>query len=422
MSSQTGVHVGSGQEALGTGGPEARETLQQLIARSFRDNIRQYTMVLALLVIWLCFAYLTDGIFLSARNLSNLFIQTATTAILAIGMVLIIVTGHIDLSVGSTMGFCGAMSVLLMIRQDWGTAPAVGATLLIGIAIGAWHGFWVAYRRVPAFIVTLASMLAFRGAIIGVTGGQTLGLEMAGNAAAADSYRAIGQNYLPTITAAVEGQIHDTSLYLALVAITLAVVLDWRRRRQRQAYNFTVLPLHWQLLRTVAIVLGMGAFFAIPVTYLGIPYSVILVLVLGVAFAFLTTRTVFGRHLYAIGGNAEAARFSGINIQRRTLYLFMLMGALVAVAGIVYTARLNAATTSAGQNAELDAIASAVIGGTSLMGGEGTIIGAIIGALVMASLDNGMSLLNMDITYQYVIKGAILLLAVWVDMATRKRT
>jgi D-xylose transport system permease protein len=165
----------------------------------------------------------------------------------------------------------------------------------------------------------------------------------------------------------------------------------------------------------------MAAFFGIMVGYLGIPYAIVLVIILAILFTFLAEQTVFGRHLYAIGGNAEAARFSGINIQRNTLGLFMLTGALVAVAGILYTARLNAATTSAGQNAELDAIAAAVIGGTSLMGGEGTILGAIIGALVMASLDNGMSLMNMDITYQYVIKGLILLSAVWVDIATRKQ-
>lgn len=398
------------------------DDLRSLIVRSFRDNIRQYTMFLALLVIWLSFAWFTDGIFLSARNLSNLFVQTATTAILAIGMVLVIVAGHIDLSVGSTMGFCGAISVLLMVQKDWGAATAILATLAIGLIIGAWHGYWVAYRKVPAFIVTLASMLAFRGLIIGVTDGQTLGLEMAGNSAAAEAYRAIGQGYLPTINPAEEGQLHDTSLYFAIVAVLLAVAFDWRRRVKRQHYGFAVLPLHFQLLRTAGIALLMAAFFAIPVMYLGIPYSIILVLLLAVGFAFITNQTVFGRHLYAIGGNAEAARFSGINIARKTMGMFMLMGVLVAIAGIVYTSRLNAATTSGGQNAELDAIAAAVIGGTSLMGGEGTIIGAIIGALVMASLDNGMSLLNMDITYQYVIKGGILLLAVWVDMATRKKS
>lgn len=396
-------------------------TLKERMLRSFRENIRHYTMAIALVAIWLTFALLTDGIFLSSRNLSNLFVQTGTTAILAIGMVLIMVSGSIDLSVGSALGFCGAISALLLIKLGWPPAATIAVTILIGLGIGAWHGYWVAYRGVPAFIVTLASMLALRGAIIGVTDGQTLGLEMAPDTAAAEAFKAIGQGYLPTILPAEEGQLHDTSLYLAFACIAAYLYMDFRRRAQRQRYGFPVLPLHLQLLRAGVIAAAMAGFFAIMVFYLGIPYSIILVLALAVGFTVLAQNTVFGRRLYAIGGNPEAARVSGINIKQQTLWIFMLMGALVAIAGVVYTSRLNAATTSAGQNAELDAIASAVIGGTSLMGGEGTIIGAIIGALVMTSLDNGMSLMNLDITYQYVIKGMILLVAVWVDMATRKK-
>lgn len=396
-------------------------TLKERMLRSFKENIRHYTMAIALVAIWLIFALLTDGIFLSSRNLSNLFVQTGTTAILAIGMVLIMVSGSIDLSVGSALGFCGAVSALLLIKLGWPPMATIAVTILIGLAIGAWHGYWVAYRGVPAFIVTLASMLALRGAIIGVTDGQTLGLEMAPDTAAAETFKAIGQGYLPTILPAEEGQLHDTSLYLAFACIAAYVYMDFRRRAQRQRYGFPVLPLHLQLLRAGVIAAAMAGFFAIMVSYLGIPYSIILVLALAVGFTVLAQHTVFGRRLYAIGGNPEAARVSGINTKQQTLWIFMLMGALVAIAGVVYTSRLNAATTSAGQNAELDAIASAVIGGTSLMGGEGTIIGAIIGALVMTSLDNGMSLMNLDITYQYVIKGMILLVAVWVDMATRKK-
>ena len=396
-------------------------TFSQLIAHSIRENIRQYTMVFALLVIWAIFAVLTDGIFLSARNLSNLFVQTSTTAVLALGMVLVIVTGHIDLSVGSTMGFCGAVAALLMIKLGWGPVPAIAATVAVGRLIGAWHGYWIALRKVPAFIVTLASMLAFRGAIIGVTDGQTLGLEMVPDIDTAEAFKAIGQGYLPTFIPAEEGMVHDSSLAFALVCILAFALFTWRRRKVRLKHRFQVLPLHLELARLIVIAGAMAAFFGIMVGYLGIPYAIVLVIILAILFTFLAEQTVFGRHLYAIGGNAEAARFSGINIQRNTLGLFMLTGALVAVAGILYTARLNAATTSAGQNAELDAIAAAVIGGTSLMGGEGTILGAIIGALVMASLDNGMSLMNMDITYQYVIKGLILLSAVWVDIATRKQ-
>lgn len=395
-------------------------SLASFVAQSFRDNIRQYTMFLALILIWVTFGVLTDGIFLTPRNLSNLFVQTGTTAILAIGMVLIIVTGNIDLSVGSVLGFCGAIAGILLINHSWGPIPTIVATLLSGVLVGAWHGYWVAYRRVPAFIVTLASMLAFRGAIIGVTEGQTIGLEMALNTKDAAAFAELGQGYLPTFSPAVEGQIHDTSLYVALAIIALYIFIDLRRRFARQKAGFPVLPMGLQIARLVLVCAVMAVFFGIMATYLGIPYCILVVLALAALLSFVADKTVFGRRLYAMGGNADAARFSGIDIKRQTLYLFMLTGALVAVAGVIYTARLNAATTSAGQNAELDAIAAAVIGGTSLMGGEGTILGAIVGGLVMTSLDNGMSLMNLDVTYQYVIKGLILLIAVWVDIATRK--
>ena len=398
----------------------AEPGLLDLILGSLKRNTKQYTMFLALLVIWVIFSFLTEGIFLTARNLSNLFVQTVTTAILAIGMVLVIVAGHIDLSVGSVLGFAGAVCAMCMIRLEWGVTLSVVATLLAGLAIGAWHGFWVAYRKVPAFIVTLASMLAFRGLIIGITGGQTQGLEMASQQTA-DWFKHIGQGYLPTIGVVTEGQLHDTSLYLALALILVFLLVSVRRRAARIKYGFPVLPLFAEILRLAFASALMGAFAMIMVIYLGIPWAVIFVLTLAVIFDFVANDTTFGRHLYAIGGNPDAARLSGINVPRHVFGLFMIMGLMTAIAGVVSTSRLNAATTSAGQNAELDAIASAVIGGTSLMGGEGTIFGAVIGALVMASLDNGMSLMNLDITFQYVIKGLILLLAVWVDMAQRKK-
>jgi D-xylose transport system permease protein len=394
--------------------------LRELIVGSIKKNTKQYTMAIALVAIWVIFAFLTDHVFLTPRNLSNLFVQTVTTAILAIGMVLVIVAGHIDLSVGSVMGFAGAACAMFMIQLDWGVIPSVIATLGVGLVIGVWHGFWVAYRKVPAFIVSLASMLAFRGLIIGITGGQTQGLEMA-TERTAERFKLIGQGYLPTFAPAGEGQLHDTSLYCSLALILIFVVMNLRKRAARVKYGFEVLPIHLEVLRLALLSAIIGLFAMIMVIYLGIPWSVLFVLGLAVLFSFIANDTTFGRHLYAIGGNPDAARLSGINVARNTFGLFMIMGMMTAVAGIVYTARLNAATTSAGQNAELDAIASAVIGGTSLMGGEGTIFGAVIGALVMTSLDNGMSLMNLDITFQYVIKGLILLLAVWVDMVQRKK-
>jgi D-xylose transport system permease protein len=394
--------------------------VREAIGTSIRHNAKQYTMFLALLAIWVIFAVLTQGVFISSRNLSNLFVQTVTTAILAIGMVLVIVAGHIDLSVGSVLGFTGAVGAMLMVRFGWGVLPSVAVTLAAGLAVGAWHGFWIAYRKVPAFIVTLASMLAFRGLIIGITGGQTQGLEMA-PPAVADAFKRIGQGYVPTIGAAVQGRIHDTSLLLTAVFIAALVVVSLRRRAARLRYGFAVLPYGLELARIAAVSVLIGVFAMIMVRHLGLPWSVVLMLTLALVFSFIANNTTFGRHLYAIGGNPEAAKLSGIHIPRTTLALFLVQGVVIAIAGLVYTSRLGAATTSAGQNAELDAIAAAVIGGTSLLGGEGTIFGALVGALVMASLDNGMSLMNLDITYQYVVKGLILLVAVWVDMAQRKR-
>jgi len=399
---------------------KVQSRIKDLIFSSIKVNIKQYSMFIALIAIWLIFTFLTDNIFLTPRNLSNLFVQTVFTAILAIGMVLIIVTGHIDLSSGSVLGFCGAVCAMLMIRFGWGVPAAVAGTLVVGLAIGAWHGFWVAYRHVPAFIVTLTSMLAFRGLIIGITGGQTQGLEMA-TEKVAHSFKIIGQGYLPMIHEVNEGQIHDISLYVAIGIILIFIILNLKKRASRIKYGFNVLPMYLEITKLVFISGIIGVFATIMVIYLGIPWSIVLVLVLTVIFSFVANNTTFGRHLYAIGGNAEAAKLSGINIPRKTMILFMIMGVMTSISGIVYTSRLNAATVSAGQNAEMDAIASAVIGGTSLMGGEGTIFGAIIGALVMASLDNGMSLMNLDITFQYVIKGLILLLAVWVDMAQKKK-
>jgi D-xylose transport system permease protein len=400
---------------------EAAEVgLFDLVVGSIKRNTKQYTMMIAVVAIWAIFAFLTERVFLTPRNLSNLFVQTVTTAILAIGMVLVIVAGHIDLSVGSVLGFAGAVCAICMVKLEWGVFPAVLVTLLTGAAVGAWHGFWIAYRKVPSFIVTLASMLAFRGLIIGITGGQTQGLEMAPESVA-ERFKLIGQGYLPTLRAAADGQVHDTSLYFLVALIVAYVVMAVRRRRARQHYGFPVLPAYAEALRLAFVSAVMAIFGMIMVLYLGIPWSVIFVLVLTLILSFVAEDTTFGRHLYAIGGNPDAARLSGISVPRHIFGLFVLMGVLTAMAGIVYTARLNAATTSAGQNAELDAIAAAVIGGTSLAGGEGTILGAIVGALVMTSLDNGMSLMNMDITFQYVIKGLILLLAVWVDIAQRKK-
>ena len=384
-----------------------------LFKELFRRNMRQYTMIAALVVIWIFFAVMTDGTFTSPRNLSNLFLQTVTVAIVACGMVLIIVTGNIDLSVGSVAGFCGAVGAVLQVKYGWDTPSTILAVLITGLIIGAWHGFWVAWKKVPAFIVTLASMLAFRGAILGVTGGATI-------SPMRDSFKEIGSGYIPDLFTA-RGGFNDTSAFLAAVGIILFVWFEIRQRKKRAETGFQQNPLWMDVGRITVISLAIAGAFSIMIFNEGIPYAVLVLLAVVLLFRFIGDRTVFGRRLYAIGGNADAAMLSGISIRKNIMALYMLFGSLVALAGIVMTARLNAATTSAGMNMELDAIAAAVIGGTSLMGGEGKITGAVIGALIMSSLDNGMSLMNIDITWQYIIKGLILLTAVWADVSMRQR-
>jgi D-xylose transport system permease protein len=393
--------------------------LGELLVRSLKQNTKQYTMALALVAIWVIFSLVTDGVFLTPRNLSNLFVQTVITAILAIGMVLVIVAGHIDLSVGSVLGFTGAVCAMAMIEREWGVTLAIAVTLLAGLLIGAWHGFWIAYRKVPAFIVTLASMLAFRGLIIGITGGQTQGLEMAPESTA-EAFKLIGQGYLPTLRPAEVGQVHDTSLIASLAVIVAFVASQLRKRAARRKFGFSVLPAWAEALRLAFLSAIIGGFAMIMVIYLGVPWSVVLLLALAVLFTFVAGDTTFGRHLYAIGGNREAAFYSGINIDRHLIAVFTLMGVMCGIAGIVLTARVGSATSDAGRMMELDAIAAAVIGGTSLLGGQGTIWGALLGALVMASLDNGMSLMNTESFWQPIIKGVILILAVGIDMASRK--
>lgn len=391
----------------------------QVIRESVQHNIRQYTMIIALLGIWAVFSILTEFVFLTPVNISNLFVQSAVTAILAIGMTLVIVTGHIDLSVGSVMGFTGALAAVLMIEAQIPAAFAILLTLGAGVAIGAWHGMWVSRMQLPAFIVTLASMLMFKGGILLITQGQTKDLNMAARADAA-VFKTIGGENLPRLFG--DGlPFHDLSLLLAVLVVFFFVFMEIRKRRSRISHGFTVDPRSLFVFKLVSVSLLISALFSFMIFYRGIPNPVLLVMLVGLLFAFIAQKTTFGRHLYAIGGNKEAAALSGINIRARTLTLFMIMGALAALAGILQTGRSFSASTSAGQNMELDAIAACVIGGTSLMGGQGTIFGAITGALVMASLDSGMSLMGVDVSWQYIIKGLILLLAVWADIATRNK-
>ncbi|WP_461200367.1 sugar ABC transporter permease [Anoxybacillus sp. TBDG-1] len=366
-------------------------------------DIRAYTMIGALIAIWIFFGMLNET-FLSARNLSNLFTQMSVTAILAIGMVLVIVAGHIDLSVGSIVGLTGGVAAILSNWMGMPTSVVILCTLLAGALVGLVQGWLVAYRAIPAFIVTLGGMMIFRGALMGITKSTTIPIFDA-------QFIALGSAYFTDVF----------GIILAAMAVVALFVSTFRKRKSRQQYGFTVSPLPFELTKLFVISALILVFVVTMNSYKGIPFPIIFVIALALIFSFIATKTTFGRHVYAIGGNVEAARLSGINIQRHTMMLFVFTGLLSAIAALVLTARLSSATISAGQMYELDAIAACVIGGTSLMGGSGTIIGAIIGAMVMTSLDNGMSLLGMETFWQYIVKGSILILAVWIDIASRKR-
>lgn len=366
-------------------------------------DVRAYTMLGALLFIWLLFGMLNDT-FLTSRNLSNLFTQMSVTAILAIGMVLVIVASHIDLSVGSIVGLTGGIAAILSNWWGWPTGAVIVGTLIAGAVIGLFQGWLIAYKAIPAFIVTLGGMLVFRGILMGMTESMTIPISDPNFALLGNAYFAKG-----------------IGLIFAVIAIGAIVWSTLRKRQSRLKYGFQVAPMAVDLMKMAGLSLVVIAFVLIMNNYKGIPFPIIFVIVLAIIFSIIATKTTFGRHIYAIGGNPEAARLSGIPIKRKTMYLFVFSGLLASVASIVLTSRLSSATISAGNMSEMDAIAACVIGGTSLMGGSGTVVGAIIGALVMTSLDNGMSLMGLESFWQYIVKGGILVFAVWLDISNRNK-
>ena len=396
-----------------------KRSVSQILITGFKSNINQYAMFIALIAVWLIFQILSGGEFITPRNLSNLLGQNVYIAILAVGMVLIMVAGHIDLSVGWLGGTAGALAALAWTSWHWNIWAAIALALSLGIVTGLWQGFWVAYRGLPAFIVTLGSFLMFHGFILlSVKNGQTVPVQHG-------AIYQFGSGFLPQIfMKGVVGKdvpFHDLSMLLGIAAIVLYWVYELRNRANRVKFGFEVLPWFLQLGKIILVSALIAGIFAIQTFYVGISYAFLFLILLTLLFVFITTKTVFGRHVYAIGGNKEAAKLSGINIRARTMWVFVIMGTLAAVAGLVFTGRMASASPAAGNLWELDTIAAVVVGGTSTLGGEGTIIGAIIGALFMGSLNNGMLLLGLDIQYQYIIKGLILTLAVWFDIASKKR-
>ena len=383
-----------------------------------RGNMRQYSMVLVLGLLILMFYFLTDGLLLKPLNITNLILQNGYILILAIGMLPIIITARIDLSVGSIVAFVGAVAAIMLVSMKASFILTLFICLLTGALVGAWHGFWTAYVNIPAFITTLSSMFVFRGLTIAVLNGRSIG-------PFPDSFRYISSSYIPDF---LGGPISLFGVSLNLTALVVGIVMCgfiiWRdisKRRAKKRYNFELTPFGFFIIKQVLVCAAVMVFFYFLAVYNGIPALLVLLVVLVMLYSFIMSRTVIGRRIYAIGGNEAAARLSGINTRRLVFLTNINMGVLSAVAGIVFTARINAGTPKAGSGFELDAIASCFIGGASVYGGTGNIMGAILGCFIMGIMNNGMSIMGIPVDYQQVVKGLVVLFAVAIDMVSKSK-
>ena len=383
----------------------------QGIGELFRRNVRQYGMLVALLAIMLFFQIRTDGVLLKPLNVTNLLLQNSYIVIMAIGMLLVIVAGHIDLSVGSVVGFVGGLAAIMMVNYHINWALTVIVCLLVGTLVGAAQGFWVAFLGMPSFIVTLAGMLVFRGLSLALLQGQSVG-------PFPDTFQKLSSGFIPDFFG---GELHLTSLLLGGLVSLALVVLSLQQRRAQLRYGLSTEPLAFFVLKNAVVVAAIMYLCYLLASYRGLPNVLVIMFVLLLLYSFVTTQTTVGRRLYALGGNVKAAKLSGVKTQRLTFLTFMNMGFLAALAGLVFAARLNTATPGAGTSFELDVIAAAFIGGASATGGVGTVVGAVIGAFVMGVMNNGMSILGVGIDWQQVIKGLVLLLAVFFDVYNKNK-
>ncbi|KAB8171205.1 sugar ABC transporter permease [Streptomyces sp. 3MP-14] len=374
--------------------------------------MRQYGMLIALVLLLGLFQVWSGGDMLLPRNVTNIVLQNGYILILAIGMMIVIINGHIDLSVGSLAAFTGAAAAVMMVDHDLPWQVALAVSLLIGAAVGAWQGFWIAYVGIPSFIVTLAGMLLFRGATQILLDGQSVSPFPKG-------FQDISQGFLPEV--GPNTNYHNLTVLLGVAVCAIALFQEWRQRQQAQAYELHVLPFRMFLLKCAVIVAAMMAFTLTLASYRGVPVILLILGGLLVAMGFVMRNAVVGRHIYALGGNRAAAQLSGVKDKRVTMLVFVNMGVLAALAGCVFAARLNAGTPGAGNLFELEAIAAAFIGGASMSGGVGTVLGAVIGGLVLGVLNNGMSLVGISQDWQQVIKGLVLLAAVGFDVWNKRR-
>jgi putative multiple sugar transport system permease protein len=379
------------------------------VRQAMGGNVRQYGMIMALLLLVALFQVLTDGLFLQPRNVTSLLVQNGYILILAIGMVMVIIAGHIDLSVGSVAAFVGATVAIAMQRFDipWPLAIVLG--LVVGVIVGAWQGFWVAYVGIPAFIVTLAGMLLFRGLDLMMLNASSVGVP--------DGFQIIANGFIPDMGPSTG--YHNPTLLLAILLVVLFAVLEVRKRSALRKHQMDVPALSISIIKLVVIGAGVMAFGLLLASYKGIPVVGLILGLLVAIYTFVTRKTVFGRHIYSVGGNSLAAGLSGVNTKRIDFMVMVNMGLLSGVAGMVFTAYLNAANPKDGVGFELDAIAAVFIGGAAVAGGIGTVSGSMVGGLVMGVLNLGLANLSVDSNFIQIIKGMVLLLAVAFDVRSK---
>ena len=382
----------------------------------FRQNIRDYGMYIALFVIMSIFSATTHGMFISSRNIANLINQTGYIALLAVGMTLVIVIRQIDLSVGFLAGFLGAVAAIAMANWGWPVYVVIPVVLILGCVAGLATAFLVAQLGIPSFVATLAGWLIYRGALLLVTlKSGTIIIEN-------DFFNAIGNGYVPDLLGRLkilEG-VHKLTLLIGVLAIFFFIFGEIRTRKNKLAYQFEVMRTSIFVLKLVFVSLLMAAITWVLAGYNGLSWTLVIVVAVVVLYSFITSHTVLGRHIYAVGGNPDAAELSGISVKKVTYVVFASMGVLTAMSGILFASRLQSATTTAGTLFELDAIAAAYIGGCSSAGGVGSVASSLIGAFVYMSLTCGMNLMGIDISSQYIVRGAVLALAVIFDVSTRK--
>ncbi len=383
------------------------------LATLFKNNVREYGMLIALIAIMIFFQYKTDGILMKPVNITNLVLQNSYIIIMALGMLLIIISGWIDLSVGSIAAVIGAIASVLMVKLHvhWGLTILI--SLMIGAVIGAWQGYWVAFVKIPAFIVTLAGMLIFRGLTLVILQGEAIG-------PFPTQFQKLSSGFIPDIFQH-EG-FHITTLVIGALLSLILIFMDIRSRRNEQKYGFEVTPFYFFVAKNVVLTGAVMGLCYLMASYKGLPNVLVILSGLVIFYSFITSQTTIGRRIYAMGGNEKAARLSGVNTPRLLFYTFVNMGVLSALAGLIVAARLNTATPKAGVNFELDVIAACFIGGASATGGIGKVIGAVVGAFLIGVMNNGMSIIGIGIDWQQAIKGMVLLLAVFFDVYNKNKS